>query len=63
MPFPAHYCCHFLHVPPSKDRPAVSATFHLPLTCLHLPFLACANVSVPVKVQASCAARTLLVLS
>lgn len=45
MPFPAHYCCHFLHVPPSKDRPAVSATFHLPLTCLHLPFLACANVS------------------
>lgn len=43
MPFPAHYCCHFLHVPPSKGRPAVSATFHLPSTCLHLHFPACAN--------------------
>lgn len=45
MPFSAHYCCHFLHVPPLKDIPALSATFYLVLTYLHLPFLACANLS------------------
>lgn len=45
MPFSAHDCCHFLLVPPLKDTPALSATIYLILTCLHLPFSACANLS------------------